>query len=183
MKLKQALKAAAAVVAVAYVGVVGYVHFTQESEAQTPGSVYSVGGASRLSPATGTGGTNALGTSWTIYGVGASATNTLTAGNVIDCTKASQVGLGLAIDGATAGFTNGAVTSTFDRSIDGSTWVTGAIVIGMDANGTTEVVVQTNITTTGAIGYLRLASVVSAAQADTTGTYSGVVYLRKTVGP
>lgn len=105
--------------------------------------------------------------------IAAATTNTAPVANIIKIDNQDTCGLQFRIQGDASG--TGAVTLKLARSVDGTTFETAPqITLATALNGTTAVVVYTNISTTflGAAGYLK---VVYIANADATANATNVL--------
>lgn len=86
----------------------------------------------------------------------------------IDCRKQASVNVQIVQTNDASG--TAAVTYVFRRSVDGSKWDTlQNSVVGVAANGTTEVVCTTNLPTQGA-GYIQLQYITNAAASANAGS-------------
>jgi len=114
----------------------------------------------------------------TVYSQGTNAiagSATVTPGSVITMTKSNNVAFQIFAT-SLAGSTN-AVTANFAKSVDGVTYeTTPSVTLAVTANGTNAVSALTNVAT-GAVGYLKLTSIVNGNTNALTGV--GVTAAKK----
>jgi hypothetical protein len=113
----------------------------------------------------------------------ANYTTTANMGNSVKLTKNDTVGVQVAVQGDAAG--TGAITATFARSLDGTTWETAPrFTMACALNGTTAVVQYTNFPNTiiGPVGYIKLISVQNA-DATANATNASIKIITKTLKP
>jgi hypothetical protein len=111
------------------------------------------------------------------------ATTSANVGRAIKIDKQDNVGLLFKFQGTAAG--TDAITITFARSVDGTTWETTPRFTWATAlNGTTAVVTYTNLNSSliGAAGYLKVISIQNAS-ATVLGTNASLTVIKKTLKP